>query len=59
MKSKVDPVQVWSNAGAGGRAASIWIVGNLNLVTVVPSHAPPLEVGYDIVDEKFALVEYE
>ena len=57
MKSKTDPVQVWSNAGAGGRAASIWMTGNLNLITVVPSHAPPVEAGWDILDEKFSLLD--
>ena len=56
-KSKTEPQKLWTNAGAGGRAASIWIINNMNLITVVPSHAPPMEAFYDIVENRFAVTD--
>ena len=56
-KSDFEPEKVWTNAGAGGRAASIWTVSNMGLITVVPSHAPPMDACFDLVDEKFSLME--
>ena len=35
------PALVWTNAGGGGRAASVWIVNELGVAHVVLGHEPP------------------
>jgi hypothetical protein len=41
VPSKTKPRRVWTDAGSGGRAGSFWIMENLGLLQVTPTHLPP------------------
>ena len=41
-KAAKPPKKVWDDTGAGGgKAGSMWIVNDMNMVVVVPGHDPP------------------
>ena len=36
------PVKLWDDTGAGGgKAGSMWVINNMNMVIVVSGHSPP------------------
>ena len=47
--SKVVPVKVWDDTGAGGgKAGSIWIVNSMDMIAVIPGHDPPREDAWEL-----------
>ena len=40
-ETKMTPIKVWDDAGAGGARGSVWIVNSLGLIAIVQGHDPP------------------
>jgi Vacuolar protein sorting-associated protein 62 len=57
--SKVVPVKVWDDSGAGGgKPGSIWVVNSHGLVAFVAGHEAPKESFYELASSSFSLEEY-
>ena len=47
--SKVVPVKVWDDTGAGGgKAGSVWIINSMDMIAVVSGHDPPREEAWEL-----------
>lgn len=54
--SKVVPLKLWDDTGAGGgKAGSIWLVNAMDMIAVIPGHDPPREEMYELNSSKFYL----
>lgn len=54
--SKVVPVKLWDDTGAGGgKAGSIWLVNGMDMIAVIPGHEPPREEQLELNSSKFYL----
>lgn len=54
--SKMAPVKLWDDTGAGGgRPGSIWVINSLGLIAVVPGHTAPTEPFWDLTSSRFFL----
>jgi len=55
-KTKVTPVKIWDDSGAGGgKPGSIWLINSYDMIAVVTGHDPPREDFYDLHSSRFFL----
>ena len=54
--SKVVPVKVWDDTGAGGgKAGSVWIINSMDMIAVVAGHDPPKDEAWELRSTKLHL----
>lgn len=54
--TKFKPIKIWDDTGSGGgKPASMWIVNNLGMVTIVPGHEPPTDPFFEVSSARFFL----
>jgi hypothetical protein len=52
--TKVQPVKVWDDTGAGGgKPGSIWIINSLDMLCIIPGHESPKEIFYELSGTRF------
>ena len=56
--SSMTPHQIWNDTGAGGgRPGSIWLVNNMDHITIVAGHEPPKDTFYELASGRFFMSE--
>ena len=59
VKSKVSPMKIWDDSGAGGgKPGSIWTINSMDMVCFVAGHEPPTEPGYELKSMRFFMGQF-
>ncbi len=59
VPSKVSPVKIWDDSGAGGgKPGSMWTINSYDMIAIIPGHEPPKETFYELSSNRFFMDAY-
>jgi hypothetical protein len=59
VKSKVTPVKIWDDVGAGGgKPGSIWTINSMDMIAVVAGYDAPTEPRYELKSPRFFMGQF-